>query len=140
MPNPASGAEAASSVCGAAAETPHRQQQRIELLLAMRGHLHIVHHIPGRVRVRAGAGLLELAGQWRGQPIGLDDAIGAIAGIRNARVNPMAATAVIEYDPARVPPETWHSLLEGDDAEALQILRAHVPGLDRHLESGKLRS
>jgi hypothetical protein len=105
--------------------------ERVALLLAMRGHLEIVHHIPGRLRVRASAGLLDLARRWRGPTIPIDEAVGIIDGIHAARVNPMAASAVIEYDPLRVAPNAWQRLLEGDDAEALGILKAHVPGLDR---------
>jgi hypothetical protein len=109
------------------------RDDRIEMLLAMRRHLHIVHHIPGRLRLRASAGLLDLARAWRGQTISLDEAIGVIDGIRSARVNPMAASAVIEYDPTRVAPDAWHRLLHGDETEALEILRSHAPALDRHL-------
>ena len=110
------------------------QREQARLLLEMRRHLRIVHHIPGRLRVRAGVGLLEVARKWRGRRIGLDEAVRVIGGIRNARVNSAAATAVIEYDPTRVTPDSWHRLLDGDDAEALGILRDHVPGLDRNLE------
>lgn len=114
---------------------PAVPDRRVELLLAMRRHLQIVHHIPGRLRLRATAGLLDLARAWRGERIGLDEAVGVIDGIRSARVNAVAATAVIEYDPRCVPQEAWHLLLHGDDHEALQILQRHVPGLGRHLES-----
>jgi len=109
------------------------RDDRIEMLLAMRRHLHIVHHTPDRRRLRASAGLLDLARAWRGRTIGLDEAIGVIDGIRSARVNPMAASAVIEYDPTRVAPDAWHRLLHGDEAEALEILRSHAPALDRRL-------
>jgi hypothetical protein len=138
MFDPGSAAESANaSPDGADGPAALDRRERIELLLAMRRHLRIVHHIPGRLRVRAGAGLLELARQWRGRTIGLDDAVRVIGGIRAARVNPVAASAVIEYDPARVPPDAWHRLLDGDDAEALEILRDHVSGLDRHLENNQ---
>ncbi len=116
---------------------------RVGMLLAMRRHLHIVHHIPGRLRLRASAGLLELARAWRSRRMGLDEAIEVIDGIRSARVNPMAASAVIEYDRKRLPPDAWRRLLDGSDAEALEVLRNHVPGLDRELqepESSRLES
>lgn len=103
---------------------------QVELLLAMRRHLHIAHHIPGRLRLRADAGLLELARQWHGQPVQLDAAVRIIDGFRSARINRVAASAVIEYDPSRVPPAAWHQLLEGDDEQALSVLRVHVPELD----------
>ena len=110
-------------------------EEQIRLLLEMRRHLRIAHHIPGRLRVRAGIGLLEVARKWRGRRFGPGEAIRLIHGIRNVRVNSAAGSAVIEYDAARVPPEAWHRLLDGHDAEALGILHDHVPGLDEHLEN-----
>jgi hypothetical protein len=137
MPHPGNAAEAVASTH---ARDPNEQSaglgDRVDLLLAMRRHLEIVHHIPGRLRVRAGAGLMELASRWRGRTIPIDEAVGVIDGILAARVNPMAASAVIEYDPARVPPDAWHRLLESDEDEARRILRDHVPNPGRFLEPG----
>lgn len=97
----------------------------------MRRHLHVAHHIPGRLRLRADAGLLELANQWRGPHMSLDEAIRRIEGIRDVRVNAAAATAVIEYEPESLPPEAWQQLLDGNDAEALDILEARLSVLDQ---------
>ena len=110
---------------------PADRRKQIELLLAMRRHLHVAHHIPGRLRLRADAGLLELANQWRGPHMSLDEAIRRIEGIRDVRVNAAAATAVIEYEPESLPPEAWQQLLDGNDAEALDILEARLSVLDQ---------
>ncbi len=41
----------------------------IELLLDLRGHLKIVHHVPGRVRLRAGPALYEQASTLTGKDL-----------------------------------------------------------------------
>lgn len=89
-------------------------------LVALRRHLSIVHHLPGRLRLRVGAGILaasvgverEAASGW----------LQAIDGIRSVRVNVPAASVIVYYDPHRLAPATWETLLEGTDEEAAALV------------------
>jgi hypothetical protein len=131
MPDADHAAKAAAVHSEGSGPRPGYRQQPIELLLAMRRHLHVAHHIPGRLRLRADAGLLELAHRWQGPRIGLAEAIAVIEGVRDVRINAAAATAVIDYEPASLPPDTWRRLLDGSDDAVLEILESHAPALDQ---------
>jgi hypothetical protein len=87
-----------------------------DLLLELRRHLRIVHQVPGRIRFRIAATLLD-----RSNGIDLGSMKGTLVrihGLRDVRVNPAAATVVIEYDPASLPPALWETLVNGGDQEA----------------------
>lgn len=90
-------------------------------LLGLRRHLSIVHHLPGRIRLRLGPSLWGSASRIdRDLFQGLLD---RLEGIRDIRVNKAVATVIIEYDPHRVPPGDWETLVQGDAAAAGDILK-----------------
>lgn len=90
-------------------------------LLGLRRHLSIVHHLPGRIRLRLGPSLWGNASQFdQGRFQGLLD---RLEGIRDVRVNKAVATVIIEYDPQRVPPGDWETLVRGDAAAAGDVLK-----------------
>lgn len=89
-------------------------------LLDLRRHLSIVHHLPGRIRLRLGAALWGSAARierdrFRTLLDGLD-------GIRDVRVNVAVASVVIEYDPEQIPPDNWETLVRGSAAAAGDLL------------------
>ncbi len=86
-------------------------------LLPLRRHLSVVHHVPGRLRVRVSRRALSrsdgmTAGAFR-------RAIEAVAGVEGLRMSPATLSAVVEYDPDRLVPELWDLLLGGPDDGAL---------------------
>jgi hypothetical protein len=89
--------------------------------LALRRHLKIAHHIPGRIRLRVGPAVLKEAG--RVDPAALDRILGAIDGIEDVRVNAAAGSAVITYIPQVIEPEWWETLVRGEDEAAIALLR-----------------
>jgi len=96
------------------------QSLSIDQMLELRRHLAIVHQVPGRVRLRVTPSLFT---RMRGIDTGsLQGALAALQGIRDIRVNPAAATVVIEYDPARLHPRTWEALVGGSEAEARRAI------------------
>jgi len=99
-------------------------------LLAARRHLGIIHHVPGRVRLRLGVGLLALAG-GAGRAT-MTELLRAVDGIEGIEVNARAASATVTYDPRRLPPATWETLLGGDDHEAAALLESLLPALNTH--------
>ncbi|QTR49281.1 HMA2 domain-containing protein [Candidatus Thiothrix anitrata] len=73
-------------------------------LLRLRQHLNIVHHIPGRIRLRLGMALWSSSAQLdRNQFQRLLD---GLEGIRDVRINPAVASVTIEYNPKHIPPTT----------------------------------
>jgi hypothetical protein len=68
-------------------------------------HLEIAHHIPGRIRLRISSSGIESL-----QGIDLASHVNQIPGILSVRVNPLALSAIVEYDPERLDPELWKAL------------------------------
>lgn len=92
----------------------------VATLLDMRRHLAIVHHFPGRIRLRLGPAL------W-GKATGVDRSLlqqllDGLDGIRDVRVNMAVASVVIEYDPEQVQPEDWEILVRGNPEAAERLL------------------
>jgi hypothetical protein len=89
-------------------------------LLGFRQALSIVHHVAGRIRLRVGPALLSRLAAVNGESV--QGLLRSLGGIRGIRVNAAAATVIIEYDPQRLAPGMWETLLEGGDAEAAALL------------------
>lgn len=92
----------------------------IESLLELRRHMAIVHHLPGRIRLRFGPAL------W-GKAAHLDrdlfqKIVTHLEGIRDVRLNRAVASVVIEYDPSQVHPDAWETLAHGDSDAAAALL------------------
>jgi len=91
------------------------------LFLNLRKHIRIAHHIPGRIRLRIGAEAVTAAQGVEDDLI--DRVLAAIGGIEDVRVNAMAGSAVISYQPEKIRPEWWQTLLHGEDEESVDLLR-----------------
>jgi len=77
----------------------------IQTLLDIVPHLEIAHHIPGRIRLR-----ISFSGIESLQGVDLGDHVNQIPGILSVRVNALALSAVVEYDPERLAPGLWEAL------------------------------
>jgi hypothetical protein len=89
-------------------------------MLDLRRHLSIVHHLPGRIRLRLGPAL------WRAAA-GADRArfktvLDGLEGIRDVRINVAVASVVVEYDPKKISPDDWETLVRGDAASASNLM------------------
>jgi hypothetical protein len=89
--------------------------------LTLRRHLRIAHHIPGRIRLRAGPSIVKDLGVVDARVF--DRVLGALHGIREFRANPRAGSIVVEYVPAEIRPDWWETLIHGDEAAAVALLR-----------------
>lgn len=92
----------------------------LQPFLTLRRHLRIAHHIPGRIRLRAGPGIVKELGAVDGKA--LERVLGALDGIRDFRANPQAGSVVVEYLPASIKPEWWETLIHGDETAAVDLL------------------
>lgn len=104
---------------------PAAETNGLALLLPLRQYLTIVHLVRGRIRLR-----MSMAGVRAAAPGTFDllqkQAV-AVPAIRSLRVNPAALSVTIEFDPERVPPAWWPSLLQADDEEARRLLAQIQP-------------
>ncbi len=89
-------------------------------------HLHIVHHVRGRLRVRLHAGALGWLAQ--GPNAAPENWPARLPGITALHLNRAAASLVIEYDARRIPPQWWERLLHAR-SETLPALLAEVGSL-----------
>ncbi len=88
-----------------------------EDLLALAPHIEIAHHIPGRIRMKVMSSGLHLA-----RKTDLTRFKQLLPGICDIRINPMARSVIIDYDPGRLPPSLWQKLqhLRVDPGKALE--------------------
>lgn len=92
----------------------------VNALLGMRRHISIVHHLPGRIRLRLGPAMWGRATHVdRGRFQAL---VAHLEGIRDVRVNMAVASVVIEFDPRQVHPDNWETLVRGDTEAAGDLL------------------
>ena len=85
----------------------------VEDILRLRPYLRIVHHVHGRIRVRLSAAALRAA--HHGHFAAFQRFIEGLDGVRHLRVSEATLSAVIDYDRQGLPPDLWHTLIDGPD-------------------------
>lgn len=100
----------------------------LALLLRLRQGLGIVHHVPGRIRLRLGAAIRDWARDPRLDAGRARDWLCAVAGVTATRLNPAAASLIVEYDPGRLEPDWWETLVLGDDDDVLALVLQPIAG------------
>ena len=93
----------------------------LEPFLGLRRHLHIAHHIPGRIRLRISASASRELGNVDSAVF--DRVLAAIDGIDDVRLNALAGSVVIQYRTEKIPSAWWETLLTGDADTATTLLR-----------------
>lgn len=92
-------------------------------LLDLRPHVQIAHHLPGRLRVQVRPGLAATRVLGRFGPDGMDIIVRLLPGVRSVRLNPMAGSMVLEYDPDKLAVDLVDSFFRVGSAEqASQVL------------------
>ncbi len=86
--------------------------------------LRIAHQINGRVRLKLAAGAFDLPALRAGGGEGLKQVLGALPGVRDFSINPLARSCVVEYDSAIIPDTAWPDLLAGRRSLAADTLLA----------------
>lgn len=90
-------------------------------LLQLRDRIDIAHHLPGRIRLRLRTSAVR--GLPRVSAASARALLQRLDFIHDLRVNAAAGSVVIDYDPVRLPPAHWETLLAGDLDAALPVLR-----------------
>jgi hypothetical protein len=99
--------------------------------------INIAHHIQGRIRLKIHSYPKDLPESWH-NPITLQAIIERASGIRSVRVNPMARSCAVEYDPAVIPFQAWHDFLAGTDSHAARILEGILHSTYQEITHAKL--
>lgn len=100
----------------------------LDSLLRFAVHLRIAHHIPGRVRLKlapeGGAGLAVAVTEAKR----FVQSMMSIPGIHSVKLNPLAQSCVIEYDPQIIPPSVWQDLVSGTRSAAVDMFLQALMG------------
>lgn len=84
----------------------HAQRSRVIAdLLLIAPHTEIVHHIPGRIRLRLKRSGLDVIAK-----IDVESLMRGVPGIRSLRVNPVVGSLTLEYDQKRFSYSLWEKL------------------------------
>ncbi|ABD89152.1 hypothetical protein [Rhodopseudomonas palustris] len=86
------------------------------LILAAARHCWIVHHVPGRIRLRFD--LSALATLLHDRTATLETALRRVRGITGTEINLAACSLIVHYATKTLPPASWDRLLEGSPASA----------------------
>jgi Heavy metal associated domain 2 len=105
----------------------------VEQFLHLRRQVHIVHQVPGRIRLRLGPGLWGKVAK-ADRDI-LRQLLERLQGIDDVRVNPAVATVIIQYDPDQVLPQDWATLVEGEAQAAETLVHRWLQRLQVHLKT-----
>ncbi len=97
----------------------------VQLIVRLAPHQEIVHHVPGRIRLK-----LRLSGLDVMEDMDVQGMVGSIPGVLTTRINSMARSVIVEYDGNRLPFDLWESLgqlrenpeLETEVSERLKLL------------------
>lgn len=95
-------------------------------------HVRIAHHIRGRIRLRL-VRLPDLLQTQELRPGVCPPSVADIPGVHAVRVNPLALSCCVEYDPQVIPVEAWSDFLAGVDSPAAAILERILQGVYREV-------
>ena len=95
-------------------------------LLKSRSRLSVVHHVPGRLRLRFAPDILDAVPELESR-LG-EGALTAVEGVEDVRVNAFASSMVIVYDPDRIAPDDWETLIAGSDEQARAVIARLLGG------------
>ncbi len=83
-----------------------------ETLKEFSQHLKIIHHTRGRIRLRIDSDILQKFSSAE-----IESIIDTFKGVKEFRLNKLAASAVVHYDPDILPPDLWEKWIDGTDIE-----------------------
>jgi len=86
----------------------------IDRLIDLAGQTTIVHHIPGRIRLK-----VKLPGLLLARDLDAEELANRFAGILDARSNAAARSIVISYDTQIIAPDLWELLVNGQKDPSL---------------------
>ena len=92
--------------------------------LHLRRFITIVHHVPGRIRLKLS--LTAIAHLPKVDPTPFVDLVSRVKGVKQTRVNKAALSVVVEYDSSSIPPALWERLLTAEPEDVQALLSEHI--------------
>nr|WP_320012569.1 hypothetical protein [uncultured Desulfobulbus sp.] len=86
----------------------YTSEQIVDGLLDHMLYLHVAHHVPGRIRVKASWSGATKLGNVNEQE--LHTLVASIPGIQGYRINKKALSVIIEYDTDTLTPQLWEEV------------------------------
>jgi len=83
----------------------------LDAILELAKHLRVAHQLPGRVRLKLLPTGEDLAKEYDRKGAGIDAAIASIDGVHAIRLNRLARSVVVEYDPKKIPADLWQEVV-----------------------------
>jgi len=97
--------------------------QNIDYFRQFASKVSIAHHIPGRIRLKLDSVELDAQGrQLLEQASQFQHVLDATPGVKAIRLNLLARSCTIEYDPKIIPAQAWADLLAGVESPAASTL------------------
>jgi hypothetical protein len=108
-----------------------------EKLVAFLGQVKIAHHIRGRIRLKLlsypqGLSPSEL------HPQHFQSIVERIPGVRSVRINILAGSCLVDYDPAMIPDQAWKDFIAGENSAAAVILEQILRATHQEIIHAKL--
>ena len=107
-----------------------------EELRVLLSDVRIAHHIRGRVRLKLESRSVSIDVP-RAQARAFQSLLDRIPGVASVKVNLLARSCTVQYDPAVIPEQAWSDLLAGIDSDAAAILERILH--DAYLEAGNAK-
>lgn len=97
----------------------------------------IAHHIRGRIRLKleANPAVVVIPGKQTRQ---IQAILDRIPGFHSVRVNLLARSIAVEYDPATIPDSAWSDFLTGRDSPAATLLEQILRDTHQEIINAKL--
>lgn len=95
-------------------------REDLDKFLIIRRYLTIVHHVPGRIRLRLNKAIKKEMGTIDKSLI--DRVIKSIEGIKDVRINALAGSVVISYAANLLKPDWWETLVKANESVAQNLL------------------
>jgi len=108
------------------------------LIASFAPYLQIAHQIPGRIRLKVALAVLDDAAVREIGSDSLGQVLGTIPGVRDIRLNKLARSCTVEYNPDLIPDVAWHDLLSGHDSPAARVLLRIVEDKYQEIRHGQL--
>ncbi len=92
------------------------------IVTSMCSHVQLAHQIEGRVRFRVRPSITSHPAASRFVGAEFPTAIGTIRGVRAIKINKLARSCTVEYDPTVIPDAAWPDTLAGKQSTAANVL------------------
>ncbi|HLA36265.1 MAG TPA: cation transporter [Rhodocyclaceae bacterium] len=102
-------------------------------------HIRIAHQIPGRVRFKFDAIVLDDPQLKRLDPASVQNALAGLHGVKSIHLNPLARSCVVEYDSDVIPDSAWSDALAGRRTTSAEILSNIAAEKYRQIAHAQLR-